>query len=196
MFLWLLPGFAALSGGDLKWWEAHLPESVVALLGAILLFVLPVNWKKREFTMRWKDAQNINWGIILLFGGGLVMGKFLFKTGVAKYLGDSISAIYPFHSEFMYILLFTLLAVFISEFTSNTASANLILPVCIAVSQAASVNSFKIAIAATLASSLGFMLPISTAPNAIVFGSGMISIKTMARYGIVLDIRLVRYFLA
>ena len=186
--LWLLPGFVGLAGGDLKWWEAHLPESVAALLGTILLFLLPIDWKKREFTMHWTDATRINWGIILLFGGGLVMGKFLFKTGVAQYLGDSISAIYPFHSEFMYILLFTVLAVFISEFTSNTASASLILPVCIAVSQAASVNSFKVAIAATLASSLGFMLPISTAPNAIVFGSGMISIKTMARYGIVLDL--------
>ena len=188
VFLWLLPGFAVLAGGDLKWWEAHLPESVVALIGPILLFLLPVNWKKREFTIRWKDAQNINWGIILLFGGGLVMGKFLFKTGVAKYLGDSISAIYPFHSEFMYILLFTLLATFISEFTSNTASANMILPITIAVSQAASIPPLKVAIAATLASSLGFMLPVSTAPNAIVFGSGLIPIKTMARYGIVLDI--------
>jgi solute carrier family 13 (sodium-dependent dicarboxylate transporter), member 2/3/5 len=187
VFLWLLPGFAVLAGGDLKWWEARLPESTAALIGAILLFLLPVDWKKKEFTMRWKDAQNINWGIILLFGGGLVMGKFLFKTGVAKYLGDSISAVYPFHTEFMYILLFTILAVFISEFTSNTASANLILPVAIAVSQAASMNPFKVAIAATLASSLGFMLPISTAPNAIVFGSGMIPIKTMVRYGIVLD---------
>jgi sodium-dependent dicarboxylate transporter 2/3/5 len=88
----------------------------------------------------------------------------------------------------MFILLFTVLAVFISEFTSNTASANLILPVCIAVSQAASIDPVKVAIAATLASSLGFMLPISTAPNAIVVGSGMISIKTMARYGIVLDL--------
>lgn len=187
VFLWLLPGIAAITGGDLKWWEGHLPESMVALIGPILLFLLPVDWKKREFTIRWKDAQNINWGILLLFGGGLVLGKFLFKTGVAKYLGDSISAAYPFHSEFMYILLFTLLAVFISEFTSNTASANLILPVAIAVSQAAFINPYKVAVAATLASSLGFMLPISTAPNAIVFGSGMISIKTMARYGIVLD---------
>jgi solute carrier family 13 (sodium-dependent dicarboxylate transporter), member 2/3/5 len=188
VFLWLLPGFAVLAGGDLKWWEAHLPESMVALVGPILLFLLPINWKKREFTIRWKDAQNINWGIILLFGGGLVMGKFLFKTGVAKYMGDSISSIYPFHSEFMYILLFTLLAVFISEFTSNTASANMILPIAISVSQAASIPPLKVALAATLASSLGFMLPISTGPNAIVFGSGLIPIKTMVRYGIVLDI--------
>ncbi len=188
VFLWLLPGLAALMGGDLKWWEAHMPESIAALIGAILLFLLPVDWKKREFTMRWKDAQNINWGIILLFGGGLVMGKFLFKTGVAQYLGDSISSAYPFHTEFMYILLFTLLAVFISEFTSNTASANLILPVAIAVSQAAAISPYKVAVAATLASRLGIMLPISTAPNAIVFGSGKIPIKVMVRYGIVLDV--------
>jgi len=175
-------------GGDPKWWEARLPESVAAIAGAILLFLLPVDWANREFTITWKQAQNINWGIILLFGGGLVLGKFLFRTGVAKYLGDTLSAIYPFHTEFMYILLFTLLAVFISEFTSNTASANLILPICIAVSQSASLDPYKPALAATLAASLGFMLPISTAPNAIVFGSGMIPIRTMIRCGIFLDV--------
>ncbi len=188
VFLWLFPSIILISGGDSKWWEARLPESVAAVIGAVLLFLLPVDWKQRTFTITWKQAQNINWGIILLFGGGLVLGKFLFKTGVAKYLGDSLTAIYPFHSEFMYIALFTFLAVFISEFTSNTASANPILPICIAVSQSVSIDPLKPALAATLASSLGFMLPISTAPNAIVFGSGLIPIKTMIRYGILLDL--------
>ena len=188
VFLWLLPSFILLSGGDPKILDTRLPESVAAVIGALLLFFLPVDFKKHQFTITWKQAQNINWGIILLFGGGLVLGKFLFKSGVAKYIGDSLAAIYPFHSEFMYILLFTLLAVFISEFTSNTASANLILPICIAVCQAASINPLRPALAATLASSLGFMLPVSTAPNAIVYGSGMIPIRSMVRYGIVLDI--------
>ena len=188
VFLWLLPGFVALAGGDSKWWEAHLPESVAALIGAVLLFILPVDWKSRTFTITWKQAENINWGIILLFGGGLILGKFLFKTGVAKYFGDTLAAIYPFHSEFSFILLFTLVAIFISEFTSNTASANMILPVSIAVCQSAGIDPYRTAIAATLASSLGFMLPISTAPNAIVFSSGMIPLRSMVRYGIVLDI--------
>ena len=188
VFLWLLPSFILLFSGNAEWWEARFPESVVAIIGALLLFVLPVNWRERQFTMTWRQAQNINWGIILLFGGGLVLGKFLFKTGVAKYLGDTVVSIYPFESEFMYILLSTLLAVFISEFTSNTAAANLIVPVCIAVSHAASIDPYKPALAATLASSLGFMLPVSTAPNAIVFGSGFISILTMVRYGVLLDV--------
>jgi sodium-dependent dicarboxylate transporter 2/3/5 len=188
VFLWLLPSLVLLFGGDASWWEARIPESVAAIIGAVLLFLLPVNWKERNFTITWRQAQNINWGIILLFGGGLVLGKFLFKTGVAEYLGDSLVAIYPFDTEFMYILLFTLLAVFISEFTSNTASANLILPVCIAVSQAAGIDPLRPAIAATLASSLGFMLPVSTAPNAIVFGTGYIPMRTMIRYGFLLDL--------
>jgi len=188
VFLWLLPGFVRLFGGNAKWMEARFSESVVAVIGALLLFLLPVDWKRRKFTMTWSQAQNINWGIILLFGGGLVLGKFLFKSGVAKYLGDSLSAMYPFHSEFMYILLFTILAVFISEFTSNTASANLILPICVAVCQSAGIHPLRPAIAATIASSLGFMLPVSTAPNAIVYGSGMIPIRTMIRYGVLLDL--------
>ncbi len=188
VFLWLLPGFAVLAGGDPKWWELHLPESVAALIGAVLLFLLPVDWKSRTFTITWKQAENINWGIILLFGGGLILGKFLFKTGVAKYFGDTLAAIYPFHTEFSYILLFTLVAIFTSEFTSNTASANMVLPISIAVCQSAGIDPYRTAIAATLASSLGFMLPISTAPNAIVFSSGMIPLRSMVRYGIVLDI--------
>jgi sodium-dependent dicarboxylate transporter 2/3/5 len=188
VFLWLLPGFVLIFGGDAKWWENHLPESVAALVGAILLFLLPVDWANRKFTITWKQAENINWGIILLFGGGLILGKFLFKTGVAQYFGESIAAVYPFRSEFSFILLFTLLAVFTSEFTSNTASANMILPVSIAVCQAAGIDPDRTAIAATLACSLGFMLPISTAPNAIVFASGLIPIRSMIRYGIILDI--------
>jgi solute carrier family 13 (sodium-dependent dicarboxylate transporter), member 2/3/5 len=188
VFLWLLPGFVALAGGDSKWWEAHLPESVAALIGAVLLFLLPVDWKSRKFTITWKQAENINWGIILLFGGGLILGKFLFKTGVAKYFGDTLAAIYPFHSEFSYILLFTLVAIFISEFTSNTASANMILPISIAVCQSAGIDPYRTALAATFASSLGFMLPVSTAPNAIVFSSGLIPVRSMIRYGIVLDV--------
>jgi sodium-dependent dicarboxylate transporter 2/3/5 len=188
VFLWLLPGGVLIFGGDSKWWENHLPESVAALIGAILLFILPIDWKERKFTITWSQAEKINWGIILLFGGGLILGKFLFKTGVAQYLGDSIASVYPFRSEISFIFLFTILAVFISEFTSNTASANLILPVCIAVSQSAGIDPYRTAVAATLASSLGFMLPISTAPNAIVFASGMIPIRSMIRYGIILDI--------
>lgn len=188
VLLWLLPGFAVMAEGDLKWWEAHLPESMVALAGAILLFLLPVDWKNREFTIGWKDAQNINWGIILLFGGGMVLGKFLFKTGVAKFVGDSLASAYPFHTEFMYVLLFAVLAIGISELTSNTASANLIVPIAIAVAQAASVDPYRVAVAATLGSSLGFMLPISTAPNAIVFSSGMIPLRAMIRYGAILDL--------
>jgi sodium-dependent dicarboxylate transporter 2/3/5 len=187
VLLWLLPSVALLFGGDSSWWERRIPESVAAVIGALLLFLLPVNWKQRQFTITWRNAQNINWGIILLFGGGLVLGRFLFNTGVAKFLGDTLVSIYPFDTELMYIVLFTLLAVFISEFTSNTASANLILPICIAVSQAAGIDPYKPAVAATLASSLGFMLPVSTAPNAIVFGSGWISIRTMIRYGFLLD---------
>ncbi|MCI0612533.1 anion permease, partial [bacterium] len=96
--------------------------------------------------------------------------------------------IYPFHTEFSYILLFTLVAIFISEFTSNTASANMVLPISIAVCQSAGIDPYRTAVAATLASSLGFMLPISTAPNAIVFSSGMIPLRSMVRNGIVLDI--------
>jgi sodium-dependent dicarboxylate transporter 2/3/5 len=190
--LWLLPGVVAVLGGGstgfARWYANAFPESVAAMTGAMLLFLLPLSWRARRFTLTWEQAMRIDWGIILLFGGGLAMGELAFSTGLAESLGRGITSWLPAHSAFALTVLFTGVAIVMSEAASNTASANMIVPVAIAVAQAAGVSPLQPALGATLGASMGFMMPISTPPNAIVYSSGHVPIGAMMRHGIALDI--------
>jgi sodium-dependent dicarboxylate transporter 2/3/5 len=190
--LWLFPGVLTIMGfGDTalaRGFEAAVPESVAAMIGAILLFLLPVSWRARRFTLTWEQAVRIDWGIILLFGGGLAMGALAFSTGLAESMGRGITAWLPIQTKLTLTVLFTAIAIVMSEAASNTASANMIVPVAIAVAQAAGVDPIEPALGATLGASMGFMMPISTPPNAIVYSSGHVPITAMMRHGIALDI--------
>jgi solute carrier family 13 (sodium-dependent dicarboxylate transporter), member 2/3/5 len=190
--LWLLPGLLAILGaGDTafaKGLAAAVPESVAAICGAILLFILPIAWRARRFTLTWEEAVRIDWGIILLFGGGLSMGELAFSTGLAEAMGRGITSWLPSQSELALTVLFTAVAIVMSEAASNTASANMIVPIAIAVAQAAGVDPLQPALAATLGASMGFMMPISTPPNAIVYSSGHVPITAMMRHGVALDV--------
>ncbi len=189
--LWLLPGILAIVGlGNsalARGLATAVPEAVAAMVGAILLFLLPVSWRARRFTLTWEEAVRIDWGIVLLFGGGLAMGELAFSTGLATALGHGITAWLPAQSTAALTVLFTAVAIVMSEAASNTASANMIVPIAIAVSQAAGVSPLQPALGATLGASMGFMMPISTPPNAIVYSSGYIPITAMMRHGIALD---------
>jgi sodium-dependent dicarboxylate transporter 2/3/5 len=190
--LWLLPGVLAIAGagntGFARAYAAAVPESVAAMVGAILMFVLPVNWRARRFTLSWEEAVRIDWGIVLLFGGGLAMGELAFETGLAEAMGRGITGWLPAKSTLTLTILFTAVGVIMSETASNTASANMIVPVAIAVSQAAGVNPLQPALGATLGASMGFMMPISTPPNAIAYSSGYVPITAMMRHGVWLDV--------
>jgi sodium-dependent dicarboxylate transporter 2/3/5 len=158
------------------------------MLGALLLFILPINWTGRRFTLTWDQALKIDWGVILLFGGGLAMGELAFSTGLAEALGKGITAWLPSQTTVALTMLFTGAAIVLSEATSNTAAANMIVPIAIAVAQAAGVPPLQPALGATLGASMGFMMPVSTPPNAIVYSSGFIPITSMMKYGVLLDI--------
>jgi sodium-dependent dicarboxylate transporter 2/3/5 len=190
--LWLFPGVLAILGLSQtafgRAYNAAVPESVAAMTGAILLFVLPLQWRARQFTLKWEEAVRIDWGIILLFGGGLAMGELAFSTGLAESIGRGITSWLPVQSEAALTILFTGVAIVMSEAASNTASANMIVPVAIAVSQAAGIDPVQPALGATLGASMGFMMPISTPPNAIVYSSGHVPITAMMKHGIVLDV--------
>jgi solute carrier family 13 (sodium-dependent dicarboxylate transporter), member 2/3/5 len=190
--LWLLPGVLAIVGagqsGFARAFNAAVPESVAAMTGAVLLFILPLHWRARQFTLKWEEAVRIDWGIVLLFGGGLAMGELAFSTGLAEAMGRGITSWLPVQSEVSLTIIFTAVAIVMSEAASNTASANMIVPIAIAVSQAAGISPIQPALGATLGASMGFMMPISTPPNAIVYSSGHVPITTMMRHGIVLDV--------
>jgi sodium-dependent dicarboxylate transporter 2/3/5 len=190
--LWVVPGLAqAVVGAShpfVQRLNALVPESVAALVGALLLFVLPVDWKARQFTLTWEQAMRIDWGIVLLFGGGLAMGRLADASGLSTALGHWVTDQFPGIGSAGLTVVFTALAIVMSEAASNTAAANIIVPMAIAVSAAAGVPPFAPALGATLGASMGFMMPISTPPNAIVYSSGYIPIGSMIRQGIAIDV--------
>ena len=190
--LWVTPGVFALAGLEdsplARGYAAAMPESVAAMVGAFLLFLLPLDWRARQFTLTWNQAMKIDWGIVFLYGGGLAMGELAFSTGLAEALGKGITSWLPSQTTVALTMLFTGTAIVLSETTSNTAAANMIVPIAIAVSEAAGVRAIEPAVGATLGASMGFMMPVSTPPNAIVYSSGYIPITTMMRYGVLLDV--------
>jgi sodium-dependent dicarboxylate transporter 2/3/5 len=192
--LWVLPGVLALpwwngsTASATAWLSARLPEAVVALVAAILLFLLPTNFRKGEFTLTWDQAARIDWGTILLFGGGLALGTLMFDTGVAHALGGSLSARLGVSSVWTLTGFSIALGIILSEATSNTAAANMVIPVVIGIAQGANLSPIPPAIGACLGASYGFMLPVSTPPNAIVYGSGLVRIGAMMRAGIIFDV--------
>ncbi|MGE2835411.1 SLC13 family permease [Mycobacterium sp. SMC-4] len=190
--LWVLPGVVALIFGNESDIYAtvsdRLDEGAVAVFGAALLFLLPTDWGSREFTLRWKDAAAIDWGTIVLFGTGIIFGSMLADTGLAETIGTSVADALGLGSVVAITVFAVLLAIVVSETTSNTASAAVVVPIIIPVAMAAGVNPFVPALAATFAASFGFMLPVSTPQNAIVYGSGAVPITTMIKSGITFDI--------
>jgi sodium-dependent dicarboxylate transporter 2/3/5 len=190
--LWTAPGFIALIWGSRSapalTYNARVPEAVAAVVAAMLLFVLPVDWKKREFAMSWRQAVRIDWGVLLLYGGGIAFGDLMIQTKLADAVGQGLLGLSGAKSMWGITLAAIFIAVLVSEAASNTASANMVVPVIIALAMAAGVNPLPPAIGATLGASWGFMLPVSTAPNAMVYGSGLVPITKMIRAGFLFDL--------
>ena len=190
--LWLWPGAGELLMGQPtasgRWLNRYLPEETVGLLCGLMVFFLPVNLKEWRFTLTWKEAERIDWGTIFLFAGGLSLGTLIFNTGLAKAMGDSMSAWMGEPGLWALVAAGILVSLGLSEATSNTASANVMVPMMIAVAQAGNLPVIPVAMAVSLACSFGFMLPVSTAPNALAYGTGLVPLTRMMRAGIALDV--------
>jgi sodium-dependent dicarboxylate transporter 2/3/5 len=189
VILWILPGVVAIVAGEkstaYQTLTRSVPEGVAALLGAMLLFILPGN-QGRAIT--WPDAMQIDWGVVLLYGGGFALGVLSFQTGLAEAMGRGLTGLLPIEGSLGLLVASVVVAVILSETTSNTAAANMVVPVVISVARAAGLDPFEPALGATMAASLGFMLPVSTPCNAIVYGSGLIPLGQMIRHGLALDL--------
>lgn len=188
--LWILPGVAALVAGETssvyRTLVACVPESIAALVGALLLFLLPGGGGRRA--INWHQAKDIDWGVILLYGGGFSLGVLSTTTGLATAVGKTLTTWIPLDQSLTLLAAVTLIAATISQVTSNTAAANIIVPIVIMVAKQLDVDPLEPALGATFGASLGFMLPVSTPCNAIVYGSGQVPLRLMIRYGFLLGV--------
>jgi sodium-dependent dicarboxylate transporter 2/3/5 len=157
-------------------------DSLVAIMGIILLVYLG--------TIEWKEIERFtDWGVLLLFGGGLVLSALLSETGASKFLADIVKDHLSVHGTFVLILGSVMLTILLTEFASNTASAAIMVPIFLALGQETGQFSPEaLALAVGIASSMGFMLPVGTPPNALIYGTGLVEQKTMIKAGFVLNI--------
>ena len=166
---------------------SRLSDTGIALIGALLLFVLPAGSARGERLLDWPTAERLPWGVLLLFGAGLSLAAALGETGVTQWLGDRLQGLSALGFAG---LLFTLvlLTVFVTELTSNTATLTALLPVLAALALGAGMPLVPISFAVALAASFAFMLPVATPPNAIAFASGKVTTAAMARNGLWLNV--------
>jgi solute carrier family 13 (sodium-dependent dicarboxylate transporter), member 2/3/5 len=184
-FLWI---FKDLINGQQKLFQ--LDDTIIALIGAISLFIVPSGADKEKPKGRlldWEDTGKMAWGILLLFGGGIALAKALEEAKLIENLGQYIAA-YATGNTLLLIFLITLISVFLSEVMSNVAQVIVMGPVVSALADALHVNPLLLGIPMTLGASCASMLPMGTPPNAIVFASGHIKLKEMLRIGFVLNI--------
>lgn len=164
----------------------RLSDEGIAIMAAVALFLMPIDFKKGEMVLEWRDTSKLAWGILLLFGGGLSLADALSSTGIIKLIGDQFAGIE--NNEWLVVAGLVAVSVFLTEIMSNVAQVTVFLPVVGAMAQGMGMSPFEVCIPVTLAASAGFMLPMSTPPNAIVFASGHVKIGQMIRIGFWLNL--------
>jgi len=184
--------------GSLIWykWLPNCNDTIVAVSGAILLFLLPSGEKSAPGPLLdWETAVKIPWGIVLLFGGGLALAKGFDASGLAVWMGEQLKGL----SALPHVLiLFSVLVVVVllSEVASNIATASMMMPILAALALSIDAHPFGLCLSATMAASFGFGLPVATAPNSIIYASGQLTTRDMAKAGFVLDFLAVLLLLA
>jgi sodium-dependent dicarboxylate transporter 2/3/5 len=166
-----------------------LDDTIIALIGVLLLLLLPSSGKSepKGRILDWKTAEQIPWGVLILFGGGLALAEGFKETGLADWIGQHLSLIEGV-SFFILLLIIVAAVNFLTEVTSNVATASMLLPILASVAIKLDVHPFGLMVGATLAASCAFMLPVATPPNAVVFGPGYLKIKDMVKAGLWLNV--------
>jgi solute carrier family 13 (sodium-dependent dicarboxylate transporter), member 2/3/5 len=165
---------------------AAIDDPIIAIAGAVLLFALPVDGRRGVFTMDWASTRQLPWGVLLLFGGGLALAAAVADNGVDRYVGSLLAGLgdLPLLATIGIVAVTVLL---LTELTSNTATTAALVPVVAGTAVVLGVDPLVLTIPAALAASCAFMLPVATPPNAIVFGSGYVTVPQMVRAGVVLN---------
>lgn len=187
--LWLTrPFYEQLTIGASGWQPfAGVKDSVIAIGAALVLFGLPIDWQRGVFLLTWEQAVKLPWGTLLLFGGGMSLAQAVEVSGVAAYIGLAVQSMSGV-PEWMLVLAVITLLVFLTELTSNTATIATFLPILSAIAVGLGVQPILLIVPATISVSLAFMMPVATPPNAIIFGSGEITIAQMCKAGLWLNL--------
>jgi sodium-dependent dicarboxylate transporter 2/3/5 len=180
----IIPGWSSLLNI-----QDYVHDSTVAIIAALLLFAIPSGNKntKQKRLLDWDSASTVPWGVVMIVGGGYAIADSFNHTGLASFLGEKMSFIseYP---TIIVLLIVIFVMIFITEINSNTATANIFLPVLAAMAVAGQMNPLLLMIPATFACSFSFMLPSGTGTNAVIFGSNRVTIPDMAKCGLGLNL--------
>jgi sodium-dependent dicarboxylate transporter 2/3/5 len=185
---WIFRGpIESLASGPLAAFMRRIDDTAISMAGALLLFVVPANWRQGKFLIDWQTLSQLPWGVLLIFGGGLSLAAAMQSSGLVQEMEVALGVLRGWPVGWM-LLAIVLAIVFLSEMASNVAIATAFTPVVFAMALAVDGSPKQLVIAATLAASCGFMLPVATPPNAIVFGTGRISQQQMLRVGLILNL--------
>ena len=186
---------ADLNFGDvtIPGWAGLFPQSsfindgTVAILMAVVLFLIPSKKEKGSRLLDWKTASALPWHILLLFGGGFALAAGMKESGLSLWFGEQLTGVASMH-PFLVMASICFIMTFLTELTSNTATTEMVLPILAGISVSAQIHPLMLMVPATLSASMAFMLPVATPPNAIIFGTSRITIAQMARTGITLNV--------
>ncbi|MFT6827102.1 MAG: sodium-dependent dicarboxylate transporter 2/3/5 [Roseivirga sp.] len=180
----VVPGWSSLLGI-----QAYVHDSTVAIISTLLLFSIPSGRKEGDLKtlIDWKSAASVPWGVVMIVGGGYAIAESFQVTGLAAFLGESLSFISSYPTLLILVIVVSLM-IFITEINSNTATANIFLPVLAAMAVAGSIDPLLLMIPATFACSFSFMLPSGSGTNAVIFGSNRVTIPEMAKCGFGLNL--------
>ena len=190
--MWMLRSPIHIGSFNFSGWSAifqnpkYLNDGTVAIFIGIIMFLIPTKSKEQATLISWKQMKELPWNIILLFGGGFALAQGFKTSGLSEYIGESLNAAGQLH-PLLLIVLVTTIMVFLTEFSSNSASTTILLPILASLAVSSHIHPLMLMVPATIAASMAFMLPVATPPNAIIFSSDKIKILDMMRTGIIVN---------
>jgi sodium-dependent dicarboxylate transporter 2/3/5 len=193
VFFWIFRSEIVIQSFVIPGWEnlfdhpGYINDGTVAIFFGILLFMIPSKSRKGEKLMNWETAGKIPWGIVLLFGGGFALAQGFVDSGLSVWFGEQLAGLANVEPIVLTLANSSLISL-LTELTSNVATTEMILPILAGLAVTIKLNPLLLMIPATLASSLAFMLPVATPPNAIIFGTNRIQVKEMVKTGILLNL--------
>lgn len=188
-FLWIVTPFRehllpSSVSDHLEW----LDEYAIGLLAGTLLFFIPVGFRRGRFLLDWADTKFVDWGTLILFGGGIALSDAMFKSGLATWIAHTFIGLLGTPSTIAMLFVIVILVAMLTEVTSNTAVTTMMVPIMISIARTTGENPVTLAVATALAASMAFMLPVATPPNALVYSTGYVELKDMVRGGLILDL--------